>query len=205
MTVTNVTNWSHIRCDWSVSVWKSGSERLLGSESRILQLCFRFRLGKHFSNSRGLLFNLAHIFFNKQPKSGALFWKNPGNTKKQENLAQKTWHEWKLGFWNISKHPGRYGIQMDPSVTERSRQSGKKPALCTWGLVSTITRGREPSDQESVSNGKITLAREHNWAPITSTSARGVARTSARRPRPSDPGWEFFRIPGSLLNHRQKG
>ena len=32
VTVTNVTNWSHIQCDWykavSVSVWKSGSERL---------------------------------------------------------------------------------------------------------------------------------------------------------------------------------
>jgi len=27
---------------------------------------------------------------------------------------------WKLGFWNISEYLGRYGIEMDPSVTERS-------------------------------------------------------------------------------------
>jgi len=49
------------------------------------------------------------------------------------------------------------------------------------GLLSTIIRGREQSDQESVTHGKIALAHEHIWAPITSTSACGVARTSARR------------------------
>jgi len=85
---------------------------------------------------------------------------------------------WKLGFLNISEYPARYGIQMDPSVTERRWQSGKKPVL---GLLSTIIRGMERADQESVYHGKIALAHEHNWAPITSTSAREVARTSARR------------------------
>jgi len=51
------------------------------------------------------------------------------------------------------------------------------------GLLSTINRGGERSDQESVGHEKprIALAHEHNWAPITSTSAREVARTSARR------------------------
>ena len=49
------------------------------------------------------------------------------------------------------------------------------------GLSSTIIRGMKRADQESVYHGKIALAHEHNWAPITSTSAREVARTSARR------------------------
>ena len=49
------------------------------------------------------------------------------------------------------------------------------------GLLSTIIRGMERADQESVYHGKKTLAHEHNWALITSTSARKVARTSARR------------------------
>ena len=74
----------------------------------------------------------------------------------------------------------RYGIQMDPSVTERSKQSGKKPLLCMLGLLSTIIRGREQSVPESANHGKIALGNEHNWAPITSTSACGVARTSTR-------------------------
>jgi len=46
------------------------------------------------------------------------------------------------GFLNISKYLARYGIQMDPSVTERSIQSGKKSALCMLGLISTIIRER---------------------------------------------------------------
>ena len=36
-------------------------------------------------------------------------------------------------------------------------------------------------DQESVNDEKIALVHEHNRALITSTSAREVARTSARR------------------------
>jgi len=55
---------------------------------------------------------------------------------------------WKLGFWNISKYLARYGIQMDPSVTERRQQSGKKSDLCMWGLLSTIIRERERADPE---------------------------------------------------------
>jgi len=91
-------------------------------------------------------------------------------------------HEnWVSKFSNISEYLARYGIQMDPSVTGRSRQSGKKPVLCMLGLLSTIIRGRERADQKSASHGKIALAHEHDWAPITSTSAREVACTSARR------------------------
>jgi len=67
------------------------------------------------------------------------------------------------------------------TLNERRWQSGKKPVLCMLGLLSTIIRGREPSDQESVTHEKIALAHEHNWAPITSTSAREVAHTSASR------------------------
>jgi len=52
---------------------------------------------------------------------------------------------------------------MDPLVTERSRQSGKKPVLCILGLLSTLNREREPSEQENASHGKIALAaNEHN-------------------------------------------
>jgi len=51
---------------------------------------------------------------------------------------------------------------MNPSVAERSRQSGKKPALCTLGLLSTNIRERERSDQNSGDGGKIALANEHN-------------------------------------------
>jgi len=59
---------------------------------------------------------------------------------------------------------------------------------------SRYPRGREQSDRESVIHGKIALAHEHNWASITSTSARGAARTSARRlDRPARAGF-FFKI-----------
>jgi len=73
----------------------------------------------------------------------------------------------KLGFLNImSEYPSlaraKYGIQMDPSVTERSRQSGKKHVLYMLGLLSTIIRGKEQCDQESVTHEKIALANEHN-------------------------------------------
>jgi len=88
---------------------------------------------------------------------------------------------WELGFLNISKYLARNGIQMDPLVTERSWQSGKKHVLYMLGLLSTIIRGRERSDQESAYDGKIALAHEHNWVPVTSTSAREVDHTSARR------------------------
>jgi len=88
---------------------------------------------------------------------------------------------WKLDFLNISEYLARYGIQRDPSVTERRWQSGKKPVLCMLRLLSTIIRGVERADQESFYHGKIALAHEHNWAPVTSTSACEVARTSARR------------------------
>ena len=45
---------------------------------------FQFRLGKHFSDERGLPFTA-----------------------------------WRLCFLNVSEYLSRYGIQMDPSVTER--------------------------------------------------------------------------------------
>jgi len=59
-----------------------------------------------------------------------------------------------------------------------------------WVLLYTIIRGREQSDQESVSHGKIALVHEHNWAPTTTTSSCGVARTSARRL--DHPAWAGF-------------
>jgi len=40
---------------------------------------------------------------------------------------------------------------MDPSVSERKYKTGKKQ-LSELGLVSTIIRGRERSDQESVTH-----------------------------------------------------
>jgi len=68
----------------------------------------------------------------------------------------------KIGFLEYLEYLETYGIQMNPSVAERSRQSGKKPALCTLGLLSTNIRERERSDQNSGDGGKIALANEHN-------------------------------------------
>ena len=62
--------------------------------------------------------------------------------------------------------------------------------LCKFGLASTIIRGTERSNQESANDGKIALLHEHNWALITSTSAREVARTRARRL--GHPAWAGF-------------
>jgi hypothetical protein len=39
---------------------------------------------------------------------------------------------------------------------------GKKNVFCRLGLLSTIMRERERSDQESAIHGKIALANEHN-------------------------------------------
>ena len=105
---------------------------------------------------------------------------------------------WKLGFLNISEYLTRSGIQIDPLITERRWQSGKKHVLCKLGLLSTIIRGRERSDQERGSHEKIALAHEHNWALIMSTSAREVARTSARRlghPARAVIFLDFFSLP----------
>jgi len=63
-----------------------------------------------------------------------------------------------LGFLNISEYLARYRVNMDPLVTERRQQSGKKPVLCMWGLLSTIIRGREQEDAKSAFDGKIALA-----------------------------------------------
>jgi len=46
----------------------------------------------------------------------------------------------KMGFFNISEYLARYGIQMDPLVTERS---WKEAVLCMLGLLSMIIRERE--------------------------------------------------------------
>jgi len=66
------------------------------------------------------------------------------------------------------------------------------------GLLSTIIKGEEQSDQESVSHAKIDLVHEHNWAPMTSTCVRGVARASARRlghPARASVFLVFFSLP----------
>ena len=122
------------------------------------------------------------------------------------NFAWKAFFRWtwtsillpELGFLNISEYLARCGIQMDPLVNERSWPSGKKPVLCMLGLLSTIIRGRERSDQESVCQEKIALAHEHNWAPITSISACEVDRISARRlghPARAAFFLDFFSLP----------
>jgi len=98
----------------------------------------------------------------------------------------------RMVFLNISEYLARYGIQMDPSVTERS---WKEAVLCMFGLLSMIIRERERSDQENANHGKIVLTNEHNWAMITSTSARGFARTSARRlSHPARAGFFFLTL-----------
>ena len=105
-------------------------------------------------------------------------------------MQSSTKATWRLGFLNISEYLATYDIRhticrnirhMDPSVTERRQQSGKKPVLCMLGQLSTIMRGRERSDQESAYDAKIAWAIQHCSTPISSTSACGVARTSARR------------------------
>ena len=60
-----------------------------------------------------------------------------------------------LGFLNIFEYLAKYGIEMEPLVTERSLQSWKKHVLCMRGLLPTIMRGGEQADQESVYDGKI--------------------------------------------------
>ena len=70
-------------------------------------------------------------------------------------------------------------------------------------LISVIhdyLRGGERSDQESVVHEKIALSHEQNWPLIKSTSARGVARTSAKRF--GDPAQRiFFRFFCSPSHH----
>jgi len=68
----------------------------------------------------------------------------------------------KIGFLNISEYLARYISKFGYLVTERRQQSGKKPVLCMWGLLSTIIRRMERADQKNASDGKIALAHEHN-------------------------------------------
>jgi len=49
----------------------------------------------------------------------------------------------KIGFLEFSEFLARYGIKMDPLVTERRQQSGKKFVLCMLGLLATLILGRE--------------------------------------------------------------
>jgi len=75
------------------------------------------------------------------------------------------------------------------------------------GLLSMIIRGRERADQESAGHGKIALANEHYWAPITSTCAREVVHMSARRlGHPARAGLfcrNFFLLPTPCVDHIQ--
>jgi len=81
---------------------------------------------------------------------------------------KKTWHR-KPGT------SGNWGSGISPSIRgdtvfkwthqlQKEADSLERSLHCARGAryPRRITRGREPSDQESVSNGKITLAREHN-------------------------------------------
>ena len=60
-------------------------------------------------------------------------------------------------------------------------------------ILSTIIRRKEQSYQESATHGKITLAISHRCTLITSTSERGVARTSTRCMGHQAPGCEPLR------------
>ena len=84
---------------------------------------------------------------------------------------------WKLGFLNISEYLARYRFK-----EKATNQTNLDRTLyyTLLGLLSTIIRGREQSDQESTTHGKIAQAIKHRWTLITSTSAREVVRTSAR-------------------------
>ena len=53
--------------------------------------------------------------------------------------------------------------------------------LWMLGLCCTNFMGREQCDQEMATHEKSALANDHNCAPMTLNSARGVARTSTRR------------------------
>jgi len=100
---------------------------------------------------------------------------------------------WKLGSLNISEYLARYSIQMKQSVTERSWQSGKKPVtvLCMLGLLSTIIREREQSDQEWHSwkdcPGNLILLNTDNVDFCT--RSHPYQREASR---PSGPGRAFF-------------
>jgi len=61
------------------------------------------------------------------------------------------------------------------------RKKHRQPERSPLGLLPTVIRGREQSYQHCATHEKIALANEHKWALTMLTSARGVARTSARR------------------------
>jgi len=66
------------------------------------------------------------------------------------------------------------------------------------GLLFTIIKERERSDQENANHVKIALVNKHNWATITSTSSCGVTRTSARLFSNSTRAGVFFTRKGLL-------
>ena len=76
----------------------------------------------------------------------------PTGKKKKE---EKKW------ILNICEYLAKSGIQIDPSISERSIQSGKKHLLCRLRLLFMIIREREQSDPENANHGKDLLANEH--------------------------------------------
>jgi len=63
---------------------------------------------------------------------------------------------WKLGFLKISKYLARYGIQMDRLLKEGNNLE-KRQCCAKLGLLCTIIKGRDQSDQESADEQGIIL------------------------------------------------
>jgi len=94
----------------------------------------------------------------------------------------------------ISEHLAKYGIQMDPSVIKSLKEANnlERRLYCAcWGCYPLFSGGGSnwKIAQESAAHRKPEIYRgiahvawnKHNWEPVTSTSARGVTRTSMRR------------------------
>jgi len=79
----------------------------------------------------------------------------PPTGKKKKKKEETKW------ILNICEYLAKSSIQIDPSISERSIQSGKKHLLCMLGLLFMIIREREQSDPENANHGKDLLANEH--------------------------------------------
>jgi len=108
---------------------------------------------------------------------------------------------WSLGFrfrlGKLFSSERRYGTNgpIGYQIPERSQQ---KEVSSLLGLLSTIIRGGEQSDQESATCRKIILPNEHQWAPITSTRQL----LHAESPVPARGVWAIR--PGSVLFLKEK-
>jgi len=120
--------------------------RLTKDCSRTWSFGFQFRLGKHFSDERGLLF-----------------------------------YYLKIGFLEFLRISSEIRYPNGPIGYWKKVTIWKEACIVHVGAVIHDYQGEGASRSKSATHGKIALAHKHNWASITSTSAREVARTSARR------------------------